>query len=172
MTKSALNTNEFDSYFGKYLNKLSGTTNLQEGFITGKENVIKFFNSIPESKLEYRYAPEKWSVKEVFQHIIDTERIFLYRCFRIARRDITPLTSFDQNIYIKPSKANNKSMKDLLFEFETNRNNSICILKSLSNEDLCFIGTSSGASMSARAAAFCIIGHDIWHMDIINERYL
>lgn len=172
MTTTDLKSEEFDSYYKSYIDKLSDKINLQEGFKIGQKNVIEFFKFIPNDKLEYRYQPEKWTVKEVFQHLIDTERIFMYRCFRIARRDTTPLIGYDQNIYIEPSGANKKSINELLEEFKIARKNSISILNSLTDEDLCFVGNSNGAVMSARAAAFTIIGHDIWHMDVIKEKYL
>ena len=172
MTKFDLQTTEFDSYFLRYINKVEDKTHLREGFENGLSTVVDFFTSIPEDKLEFRYAPKKWTVKEVLQHLIDTERIFMYRCFRIARRDDTPLTGFDQNIYIEPSGANKKSIEELIFEFEMNRRNSASMLNSLSDENLAYIGNSNGSAMSARAAAFTILGHDIWHMEIIKERYL
>ena len=172
MTKSDLNPSEFDKYYERYIDKLTNDIELRKGFETGKKVVINFFKSIPEEKLTYRYQPEKWSIKEVLQHMIDTERIFMYRCFRIARRDTTALTGFDQNIYVEPSKAQEKSIEDLLNEFIINRNNSMALLNSLTNEDLAFIGNSNGSDMSARAAAFTILGHDIWHMEVITNKYL
>ncbi len=172
MTKLDLNPSEFDDYYLRYIDKLSIKTELRKGFEIGKDTIINFFTSIPEEKLTYRYAPEKWSVKEVLQHLIDTERIFMYRCFRIARLDKTPLAGYDQDIYMKPSEAHTKSLENLLEEFTLNRNHSISLLNSLSDEDLCFIGKSSGNAMSARAAAFTVIGHDIWHLEVIENRYL
>ena len=172
MTKLDLNPSEYGNYYLRYINKLSNTTELRKGFETGKDTVINFFKSIPKEKLTHRYQPEKWSVKEVLQHLIDTERIFMYRCFRIARRDTIALAGYDQDVYIKPSNADNKSIDDLLNEFTANRNHSISLLDSLTDEDLCFIGTSSGNAMSARAAAFIVIGHDIWHIEVIQDKYL
>jgi len=172
MTKTDLKEEEYNEYYHRYIDKLSNDITLKKGFEIGKQNVIDFFNVIPDDKLTYRYQPEKWSVKEVLQHLIDTERIFMHRCFRIARRDETALAGFDQNIYIKPSGANDKSIKSLLNEFLINRNHSISLLNSLTDENLSFIGNSNGGSMSARAAAFTIIGHDIWHMEVIQNKYL
>jgi len=172
MTRLELSSSECDEYFLKYINKLSSNTELREGFEVGKTTLENFFKSIPKNKLAYRYLPEKWSIKEIFQHLIDTERIFMYRCFRIARRDVTALAAYDQNIYIEPSAANDKSLESLLNEFVANRNHSISILKSLTKEDLCFVGNANGGAMSARAAAFTVIGHDIWHMEVIGNRYL
>ena len=172
MKKSALDPIEFNEYYGLYIHKLADDTDLIEAYETGKQKVIDFFKGIPESKLNYRYETEKWSVKEVLQHLIDTERIFMYRCLRVARNDKTALAGFDQNIYIEPSGAANKTIDALLNEFEINRTNSIELLKSLSEEHLKYIGSASGFDLSARAAAFIIPGHDIWHMEIVKERYL
>ena len=172
MIKSDLRPNEYDIYYQRYIDKLEGSVSLRSGFEAGKRLVVNFFKSVPDIKQTYRYQPEKWSVKEILQHLIDTERIFMYRCFRIARKDATPLAGFDQNIYIAPSGANEKPFDDLLNEFIINRNNSIVLLNSLTDTNMQFIGNSNGGEMSARAAAFTIIGHDIWHMDVIKERYL
>ncbi|MDT7833240.1 DinB family protein [Flavobacteriaceae bacterium S356] len=172
MIKSELTSEEFDIYYKRYLDKLDTNTSLRNGFKEGQKNLVTFFKSIPKEKGTYRYQTDKWSIREILQHLIDTERIFMYRCFRIARKDTTPLAGFDQNIYITPSGANEKSLDDLLNEFIINRNNSIALLNSLTDTNLQFIGNSNGGEMSARAAAFTIIGHDIWHMDVIKERYL
>lgn len=172
MVNTDLNETEFNSYYARYIDKLSETVTLRKGFEVGKTSVLRFFTSIAKDKLEYRYAPEKWSIKEVLQHLIDTERIFMYRCFRIARNDKTDLAGFDQEIYIDPSAANSKSLVELLNEFEAVRNSSISLLNSLSDTNLKYVGNASDDAMSARAAAFTVIGHEIWHMNIIKERYL
>lgn len=172
MKKSDLNPEEFNEYYGLYINKLNDDIKLIDAYENGKLNVVDFFDSISEEKLDYRYAPEKWSVKEILQHLIDTERIFLYRCLRIARNDKTPLAGFDQNTYIEPSGASQKSTDELLNEFKINRENSMALLKSLSDDNFKCIGNASGHNLSARAAAFIIPGHDIWHMEIVKERYL
>jgi hypothetical protein len=172
MTTKDLKEAEINPFYKNYINKVSKEINLIDGFNEGLQNVLQFFQSIPAEKLEYKYAEDKWTTKEVLQHIIDTERIFMYRCFRIARHDKTALAEFNQNVYIEPSQANSKSMESLLSEYKIVRQNSIVLLNSLCDEDLKFIGTASGNVMSARSAAFSTIGHEIWHIDIIKERYL
>lgn len=167
-----LKEEEYNPYYGRYINKLPQPTNLIDGFMKGEAMIVSFFKSIPANKLTYRYKPNKWSIKEVFQHLIDTERLFIYRCFRIARNDKTSLAGFDQNIYIAPSNADKKSIEALTEEFSATRKSSISLLSSLSETDLKNIGNANGGAMSARVAAFIIIGHEIWHLDIIKERYL
>ena len=172
MTKLDLNPSEFDNYYLRYIDKLSHKTELRKGFAIGETKLIDFIKSIPKEKLTYRYQPEKWSIKEVLQHLIDTERIFMYRCFRIARRDKTALAGYDQDIYINPSEADTKSIDNLLTEFTVNRKHSISLLNSLTDDDLSFVGNASECPLSARAAAFTVIGHDIWHMEVIQNNYL
>lgn len=172
MTITDLANTEHDPYYSRYIRKLSEDTRLREGFKTGGEQVREFFTNLPEEKLNYRYRPEKWSVKEAFQHLIDTERIFMYRCFRIARGDKIALAGYSQDIYIEPSRASQKSRDQLIGEFIATRSASISLLDSLTDSDLQQIGDANGGAMSARAAAFTIIGHDIWHMEVIKDLYL
>lgn len=172
MTKNILSPQEFDPYYWRYIDKLSNKTTLLDSFILGKGSVIRFFKNIPADKRNYAYATGKWTCKEVLQHLIDTERIFQYRCFRIARNDKTELAGFEQNNYIEPSSANLKIMDALIEEFSVVRESSISLLNSLHDKDLKNIGMANGGKMSARAAAFTISGHEIWHMEIISKRYL
>jgi len=172
MTTKDLNTLEYNPFYSTYIDMIPKELELVNGFYLGLKQVTDFFKSIPKEKLTYKYAEDKWTVKEVFQHIIDTERIFMYRCLRIARHDQTPLAGFDQNDYILPSLANNKSIESLLEEYKAVRQNFIVLLKSLSETDLNFVGNANGSSLSARAAAFIILGHELWHIKIIKERYL
>lgn len=172
MKKKELQPNEFDEYYLNYLNLVPAETELNYGFQEDKNIVIDFFSSLPEDKLEFRYQPKKWTVKEVLQHIIDTERIFMYRFLRIARKDTTPLAGFDQDIYVDPSVANDKSINDLIKEFTIGRMYSINLINSITNENLKNLGTASDSPVSARACAFILLGHSVWHINIIKERYL
>ena len=172
MKKQDLNTAEYNDYIGGYLSRVDGSTELLKGYEEDKKMIIDFFTSVPKDKLTYRYAPEKWSVKEVFQHIIDTERIFIYRLLRIARNDKTALPGYDQDIYIAPSSADNKTLNALLKEFEITRAFSVNILESVSDTDLQNMGTVSESPISARACAFLLLGHSIWHIEVLKERYL
>lgn len=172
MVKSEIKKEEYNEYYENYIGLLSDNTELLEGYFKGKMMMENFIKSIPNDKITYRYQPEKWSVIEVIQHLIDTERVFMYRCFRIARNDNTELAGFDQDEYIIPSEANSKTKTQILEEFSSNRNYSISLLKSLSEKNLAFIGNANGGNVSARAAAFIVLGHDIHHTTIIKERYL
>ncbi|MEC3908559.1 DinB family protein [Tamlana sp. 2201CG12-4] len=172
MTIKEVKQEEYNPYYSTYMNKVPKDYKLIEAYELGLTHVVAFFRGIPEDKLRYCYAEDKWSIKEVFQHIIDTERVFIYRCFRISRHDTTPLAGFDQNDYIKPSRSHKKTLELLIEEYQSVRNHSITFLKSLSDDDLKFIGNANGSPISARAAAFSVIGHEIHHIDILKDRYL
>lgn len=172
MIISDIKPEEYNEYYARYLAKSDGTLTLLQAFELGLKDVLTFFSEVPAEKLNHRYESDKWSVKEVLQHLIDTERIFFYRAFRIARGDTTPLAGFDQTGYIEHANVASKTMNQLCAEFEVGRRVSISLINSLSSEDLIRVGTASDHAISARAAAAIIPGHDIWHMEIVAERYL
>ena len=131
-----------------------------------------FLNAIPKDKLEYRYAEGKWTVKEIIQHIIDTERIFAYRALRVARNDKTALPGFEENDYALTGNANARTLESLLAEYKAVRQATIALFNSFSDDMLKHIGTASNSPISARAIGFIIIGHEAHHCNVIKERYL
>lgn len=163
---------ECQSFHKRYLDKIDPDTSLLVGLLENKDKHYAFYKNIPSKKYSFRYAENKWSIKEVLQHIIDTERVFIYRCLRLARKDPTPMAGFEQDDYILPSHAHAKSKDDLLDEYIHTRAFSISVVKSLRPKEMQFIGTASGYTISARAAAFMILGHEVWHVDILKEKYL
>lgn len=172
MKKSDLLSNEFNTYYGKYINLLDENIDLISGLETDKKDTLKFLSNIPSKKLEYSYEPEKWTVKEVIQHLIDTERVFTFRCFSVARGDKSKLPSFDENAYVPASKANRKTIQELVFEFSVTRDFTLSIINSLNNNELKEIGNANNSKLSARACGFIILGHRLWHTNIIKELYL
>ena len=120
----------------------------------------------------FRYAPGKWTIKEVLGHVMDAERIFSYRLLRIARGDKTPLPGFEQDDYIKTANSSSRRVKDLREEFEAVRRASLALVSSLDDKALKRTGTASGNPVSARAMAFVIAGHDRHHGQILREKYL
>jgi uncharacterized damage-inducible protein DinB len=141
---------------------------LKENFKTVKE----FIESLPLDKLDYRYAENKWTIKEMLVHIMDDERIYAYRALRIARNDKTPLPGFEQDDYVPFSKANKRSLPSIFREYKTIRNATLSLFTSLSKEDLLRIGTANDHPVSVRALAYHIAGHELHHLNIIKERYL
>ena len=140
-----------------------------------KENykrVRQFILSLHPDKLTYRYAENKWTIKEILVHIIDDERIYAYRALRIARNDKTPLPGFEQEDYIPFTRANQRSLASIFREYKTVRNATLSLFSSFSSEDLLRVGTANDHPVSARALAYHIAGHELHHLNIITERYL
>ena len=111
-------------------------------------------------------------MKEVVQHIIDTERVFCYRALCFARNDKTSLPGFDQDLFVANVDANARNWTDLLAEMAIVRQGTILLFKSFSDLALLRIGESSGKKMSVRAIGFLCSGHQIHHLNVLKERYL
>jgi hypothetical protein len=119
----------------------------------------------------FRYAPEKWSVKEVIGHLADTERIFTYRALRIARGDTTPLSGFEQDDYVRESGAGRRELQDLAEEFAVVRSSSIALYRALNAESCKRRGSANKNEVTVRALAFISAGHEVHHRKILEERY-
>ena len=133
---------------------------------------IAFFESIPDEKLDYRYAEDKWTVKEVFMHIIDTERVFSYRGLVAARGDSSPHYRMDEELYARNVAVSGRSIQSLISEFKAVRDSTEQLFKHLTDEQSrrsCNIVTHP---MTARAIGYFVIGHVQHHVNVIKERYL
>jgi len=128
--------------------------------------------SITEARAGHRYAPEKWSIREVVGHLIDSERIFAYRALRFARGDTSPLAGFDQDEYVRASGSDRRKLADLAAEFADVRRSTIAMLRSLDDLAPERRGKANNNEVSVRAAAYIIAGHERHHLTILRERYL
>ncbi len=171
MTKDDLKNDEYSPYYKPYIQKTEGL-NLKEGLKINGDKTIAFFESVPEDKLTYRYEVDKWTVKEIIQHIIDTERIFAYRALCIARKDKTLLPGFDQDLYVENCEVNHRSIHDLTNEYKAVRLATIMMFNSFNEQALLQNGNASNNNLSVRAVGFIIMGHESHHCEIITERYL
>lgn len=116
------------------------------------------------------YAPGKWSAKDIFLHIADTERVMAYRALRVARADVTPLASFEQDDYVRAGAANRRSLADILDELQAVRTATIALFRGLDEEALARFGVASGKPVTARALAFIIAGHERHHLRLLREQ--
>ncbi len=121
---------------------------------------------------DYRYAPDKWTVKEVIGHITDAERIFGYRALRIARGDATPLPGWDQDTYVQRAGAGRRAVDDLAAEFAAVRAATVSLFRSMTDEESRRAGTANGNPVTARALAYIAAGHERHHTHILRDRYL
>jgi uncharacterized damage-inducible protein DinB len=158
-------------FYHKYIN-LVIDEDLQAALKRHQTEVLSFLKEIPKKKWNYRYAEGKWSIKEVVQHIIDAERVFSYRAMCFARKDATPLPSFDENLFAANSNADARTKKDLLKELKTVQESSAQLFSSFDKEQLDQSGTASGKSTYVRGIAYILIGHALHHKKILEERYL
>lgn len=136
------------------------------------EILANLYRSLPEERLLYRYAPGKWTMKEILNHLIDDERIYAYRALRFARNDRAELPGFDQDLYATESRANERELDDLLDEYAEVRRSSIALFNAFSDEMLLRRGTADGHSVSVRGLIYHLAGHEQRHLNIIRERYL
>lgn len=164
------NENEYGAYYNTYISKVS-TDNYYEALSEGKRIAVEFYHKIPADKWSYKYGPDKWTVKEVLMHIIDTERVFAYRAMRISRKDKTPLPGFDQDFYVPNSAANNRTPASLIKEYIAVRDMTLAMYEGLSDDMLNQIGTASEQPASPLALGFIIAGHEEHHLRLFRERY-
>lgn len=158
-------------FYHNYINHVP-ENDLMAAFKKETSAFIQFLESIPKEKQDYRYASGKWTIKEVLQHIIDGERVFDYRALCFARKDPSPLPSFDENIFAENAKADIRNWNDLLEEFKVVRKGSEFLFASFNEEQLNASGISSNHSNYVLAFGYIIIGHSIHHQKVIKERYL
>lgn len=133
---------------------------------------LPFLNTISDEKSLYRYAADKWTIREVLSHVSDTERVFTYRAMWFARGFETPLPSFDQNIGVEGAKANAIPWAALIEEFRVVRLASISFLRNLPDEAWTRRGIASDKPFSVRALAFMIPGHAEHHLKLLRSKYL
>ncbi len=131
-----------------------------------------FILSLPEEKLTYRYAVDKCTIKEILVHIIDDERIYSYRALRFTRNDQTNLPGFEQDKYTLNSGANERDIDSIFEEYKNVRYATIHFYNGLEATAFDRLGTADGNTMSVRASVYHIAGHELYHMNIIKERYL
>jgi uncharacterized damage-inducible protein DinB len=168
MSRPAAGT--YAPYFERYINLTQGN-HLYDLQRNHSQKITQFFSSIPEEKVADAYADGKWTVKEVIQHIIDTERIFSYRLLRIARNDTTPLPGFDENNFTVNAHAHHRSLGSLIEEFFAVRKTTDLLIDSIQPQALQLVGTASNHPCSANALVFMIYGHILHHINIFKERY-
>ncbi|MFI0490751.1 DinB family protein [Flavobacterium sp.] len=171
MKPNELSRSEYSSFNATYISALEEVS-LIEGLDKGLNQMVSFISTIPNEKLEYRYAEGKWTIKDILLHLIDAERIFAYRALRIGRGDKTPLAGFEENDYVPNANANGRTLESLLGEFQLVRKSTLLLFENFSEKQLLYLGTSSENMISVRAIGFLISGHQNHHLKIIRERYL
>ena len=161
---------EFAEYYGKYIEKVQGTDVL--GILESERlQMSRLFGGRSERDGNFRYAPDKWTIKQILGHVTDAERIFTYRALRIGRGDETPLSSFEQDDYVKNGGFADRTLADLVEEFDAVRGASISLFRSFDDTAWGRRGTASQKPVTVRALGFITAGHQIHHRMILEESY-
>ena len=162
---------EFTSYYGKYIARVPDG-DLCRILADQLAETLALIRSIPEARGTHRYAPGKWSIKEVLGHVCDSERIFSYRALRIARGDATPLPGFEQDDYIPTGRFDRRTLADLSEELSAVRHATLELFRHLDATALARRGTASDHAITPRALAYVIAGHERHHVAGLKENYL
>lgn len=165
---------EYPPYAEMYMKLIADDGNLLKYMKDNFEAIKEFIYKLPEEKLYYRYAPEKWSIEETLVHIVDDERIYSYRALRIARNEKNNLIGFDQDAYVSYSEAGDRDLDNIFEEYEAVRNATIALFNGLPESSLTRMGKGTGDENKAtvRALAYHIAGHELHHFNLIKNIYL
>ena len=162
---------EFQKYIQRYLDLIPSENWLEELRNSGAQT-LEIYEKLSEEHSYFAYAEGKWTLKELLQHLIDAERIFIYRALRFSRNDQTELAGWDEELYAKEYFLNDVSLQTLLEEFDLLRKSNILFFGNLKEEILSRKGVANGTEISVETIGKLIIGHNIHHLNIIRERYL
>ena len=171
ITISKPDETEYLPYYGKYIS-LVPDGDVVAALTAQLDETLALLRSITESEAGFRYAPDKWSIKELLGHVIDTERIFAYRALRFARNDKTALSGYEQDDYIRNASFDDCALADLASEFEHVRQSNIFLFKHLNYEAWTRRGLANENEVSVRALAYIIAGHELHHCEILRSKYL
>ncbi|MFN8007573.1 MAG: DinB family protein [Terriglobia bacterium] len=162
---------EYAPFYETYI-RLVPAQNLIQVLQEQKRDTLQLFQSISEEKAAFRYAPGKWSIKEVVGHICDSERIMTYRGLRIARGDQTPLPGFEQDDYVLYAESDRRAFADLAAEYSSVREATLTWVRSLDEKALCRRGSANNKPVSVLALAYIIAGHEQHHINLLRNQYL
>lgn len=159
------------AYYHKYI-KLVSQTNLNDALQQHILDFTSFLQAIPDDKWDYRYAEDKWTIKDLVQHVMDTERIFNYRALCIARKDSNPLPGFNENEYAAAADAVRRTKASLIAELQAVQQATKSLFESFGEEQLQATGIANGKTIYVEGIGYMIVGHTLHHKNILQERYL
>lgn len=165
------NLQNVPAFYHNYI-KLVPQQNLTEAFSGYSTDLLNVLQDLSPEKWDYRYAVGKWSIKEMVQHMIDTDRIFGYRALAIARGEKASLPGFDENAYAVKSAADNRPPQSLLNELKAVQRATVLLFESFNEEHLAAEGMANGKAINVNAIGFITVGHTLHHKNILTERYL
>jgi hypothetical protein len=162
--------NEYAPYYGKYVALVQGDDILST-LDQQRRDTMKLLSCREEEDGNFRYAPDKWSAKEVMGHVCDTERIFAYRALRIARADATPMQGFEQDDYVRNGPFAHAPIAEIIEDYIAVRRATISLLRNLDEAAWSRRGVANKNEVSVRGLAYIIAGHELHHRAILVEKY-
>jgi uncharacterized damage-inducible protein DinB len=162
---------EYQPYYDRYIS-LVPEVNILSQLNEQAKATLALLRGVPESQEGFRYAPGKWSIRELVGHMIDTERIFACRALRFSRNDKTPVPGYEQDDYVNNASFDDYPLSELAEEFESVRRATAFLFKHLTEDAWKRTGLANDNEVSVRALAYIIAGHELHHMDILRRKYL
>jgi uncharacterized damage-inducible protein DinB len=162
-------TGEYAAYYDRYISLISGTDILGT-LESQRRQMLLLLSGRHESDADIRYAPEKWSVREVLGHVCDTERIFTYRALRIARGDRTPIEGFEQDDYVRNGPSR-EPLAEIIDDYIAVRRATLTLLRNLDEQAWTRRGVANNNEVTVRALAYTIAGHELHHRRILEQKY-
>jgi uncharacterized damage-inducible protein DinB len=162
---------EYVPFYETYISKVP-KGNLLTVLDDQRRETQELLAGLSEAKALHRYAPGKWSIKEVVGHLMDSERVFCYRALGFGRADENPLPGFDEKAWVPAGRFDARSLEDLAAEFDAVRRATIALFSGLDSDALARRGTANNNPITVRALAWIIAGHERHHVAILRERYL
>jgi len=163
--------NEAASYYSTYIDRVTND-DIVAVLTTQLGETVDFLSAISEEQSLQRYAPDKWSMRELLGHVNDTERVFMFRAMWFARGFADALPSFDQEIGFKAAESDEVSWASHLDEFRAIRSSTLTFFHNLPEDAWLRSGVASGSSVTVRALAYIVAGHVSHHLNVLRERYL
>lgn len=162
---------EFNPYYARYIDAVP-EGDLIETLRAQRDDTLTLVRSIPEDRAAHRYAPEKWTIRQVLLHVADVERVMGYRALRAARGDGTPLPGFDENAWAGIATGDGRTLASLASELAAVREATLWLLAGIDDSAAGRQVTANGNAVSVRALAWIIAGHERHHVRLLRERYL
>ena len=162
---------DYPSSYADYMSRIAEDEDIMEVVVNQLAEVLVRFKSIPEARGDYRYAPGKWSIKEIVGHLSDAERVFAYRALRIGRGDITPLPGYEDEDYVPEMRAEDRALDDYVEEWSAVRRATIALFRNLPSSAWSRHGVANEHPISVQALAYAIVGHVRHHLEVLDSRY-
>lgn len=161
---------EYAPYYDRYISLVPGNDILAT-LDAQRRQMMLLLSGRDEADGDFRYAPEKWSAKEVLGHVCDAERIFAYRALRFSRADRTPIEGFEQDDYVRNGPFARRGLADLIDDYIAVRRATLTLLRNLDEAAWLRRGIANKNEASVRALAYTIAGHELHHRKILEEKY-